>query len=335
MGFREPTGQCFLPASGGTVYFKYDPFRRRIYKSSNSGTSIYAYDGNNLVEETNSSGAAVARYVQTRSIDEPLGMLRGGITSYYEADGVGSVTSLSSATGSVAQTYTYDSFGNLTSSTGTITNPFRYTGREFDAETSLYYYRARYYDISAGRFLSEDPIRYAGGSPNFYHYVFNGPLNLIDPTGLATVVNSTGMPIVVSGNPGMGHGTGGQVYGVVPPDGNLYGGPNNPVQGYPTVQAAIDAYNHIGPIQPAGLIYDIDFYSPKPLSGCPKPDKKIIGDELGPHYTLSRDKNGNVVDSYPWYQWFPAAGRRLADDANDLVDQYAPWLRYVPLGRSW
>lgn len=182
------------------------------------------------MEETNSSGAAVARYVQTRSIDEPLAMLRGGNASYYEADGLGSVTSLSNATGSVAQTYTYDSIGNLSASTGTtITNPFRYTGREFDTETSLYYYRARYYDISAGRFLSEDPIRYAGGSPNFYHYVFNGPLNLIDPTGLATVVNNTGMPIVVSGNPGMGHGTGDQVYGVVPPDGNLYGGPNNPV----------------------------------------------------------------------------------------------------------
>ncbi len=194
------------------------------------------------------------------------------------------------------------------------------------------YYRARYYDPASGRFLNEDPIRYAGGSPNFYHYVFNGPLNLIDPTGLATVVNNTGMPIVVSGNPGMGHGTGGQVYGVVPPDGNLYGGPNNPVQGYPTVQAAIDAYNHVGPIQPAGLIYDIDFYSPKPPSGCSNPDKKIIGDESGPHYTLTKDKNGNVVDSYPWYQFIPAATRRILDNLNDYVDQHGPKIPYLP---SW
>jgi RHS repeat-associated protein len=328
-------GRFDTSEEGGTVSFKYDPFGRRVYKSSSIGTSVYVYDGDNVVEETNAAGGVVARYSQGLNIDEPLAMLRSSTTSYYQADGLGSLSSLSNTSGALANTYTYDSFGNLTGSTGSLTNSFRYTGREFDTETGLYYYRARYYDPSAGRFLSEDPIRYAGGSPNFYHYVFNGPLNLIDPTGLATVVNNTGMPIVVSGNPGMGHGTGGQVYGVVPPDGNLYGGPNNPVQGYPTVQAAIDAYNHVGPIQPAGLIYDIDFYSPKPPSSCSTPDKKIIGDELGPHYTLSKDKNGNVVDSYPWYQWFPAAGRRLADDANDLVDQYAPWLRYAPLGRSW
>jgi len=143
-----------LPGSGGTVSFKYDPFGRRIYKSSSSGTSVYAYDSDNLVEETNSSGAAIARYSQTQNIDEPLAMLRSGATSYYHADGLGSVTSLSSAAGSIANTYTYDSFGKLTASTGSLVNPFRYTARESDIETGLYYYRARYYDLNAGRFLS-------------------------------------------------------------------------------------------------------------------------------------------------------------------------------------
>jgi hypothetical protein len=66
--------------------FKYDPFGRRIEKTTSSTTSIYAYDGPNLIEETNSSGAAVARYSQTQNIDEPLAMLRGGATSYYHAD---------------------------------------------------------------------------------------------------------------------------------------------------------------------------------------------------------------------------------------------------------
>src|SRR5437016_12614698 len=103
-----------LPGSGGTVSFKYDPFGRRIYKSSSSGTSIFAYDGDNLVEETNSSGAAVARYSQAQNIDEPLAMLRSGATSYYHADGLGSVTSLSSSSGAIANTYIYDSFGKLT-----------------------------------------------------------------------------------------------------------------------------------------------------------------------------------------------------------------------------
>jgi hypothetical protein len=64
------------PLSFRFFTFKYDPFGRRIYKSSSSGTSVFAYDGDNLIEETNSSGAAVARYSQTQNIDEPLAMLR-------------------------------------------------------------------------------------------------------------------------------------------------------------------------------------------------------------------------------------------------------------------
>ena len=175
-----------LPAGGGTVTFAYDPFGRRIEKASSAGTSIYAYDGDNLVEETNSSGAVVARYSQGLNIDEPLAMLRSGATDFYEADGLGSVTSLTSAAGALAQTYTFDSFGKQTASSGSLTNPFQYTGREFDPETSLYYYRARYYDPATGRFLSEDPIGFNPGQSNFYSYVGNSPLGRFDPSGLAT-----------------------------------------------------------------------------------------------------------------------------------------------------
>jgi RHS repeat-associated protein len=177
-----------LPGSGGTVTFKYDPFGRRIYKSSSSGTSIYAYDGDNLIEETNSSGAAVARYAQQGvNIDEPLAMLRSSTTSYYHADGLGSVTSLSNSAGALAQTYTFDSFGNQTASTGSLTNPFRYTGREFDTETNLYYYRARYYDSSAGRFLSEDALEFGGKNVNFYQYAVNNPTRFVDPSGFSII----------------------------------------------------------------------------------------------------------------------------------------------------
>ena len=61
--------------------------------------------------------------------------------------------------------------------------PLRYTGREFDSETGLYYYRARYYDPTTGRFISEDPIGLRDGV-DLYVYVHNGPTTSTDPQGL-------------------------------------------------------------------------------------------------------------------------------------------------------
>src|SRR5579859_5045720 len=96
------------------------------------GTTNYLYDGPNLAEEVDNSGNILARYTQAEGIDQVLSELRSGTISYYHLDGLGSVTSLSNSAASLANTYTYDSLGNLTGSTGVVTNPFRYTGREFD-----------------------------------------------------------------------------------------------------------------------------------------------------------------------------------------------------------
>jgi RHS repeat-associated protein len=188
--FENRLTQVTLPGTGGTVSFKYDPFGRRIQKSFTQGTNTttmnFVYDGNGLIEQTDQNGSVLARYTQGQNTDEPLAESSAGATSYYEQDGLGSVTSLTNAAGAFAQTYTYDSFGKITNSTGTLTNPFRYTGREFDTETGLYYYRARYFDPNAGRFLSEDPIRFNGGV-NLYAYVSNNSPNLGDPNGLLQV----------------------------------------------------------------------------------------------------------------------------------------------------
>jgi len=164
------TGAVTTQADGTitSVGFLYDPFGRRIRKASASGTTIYAYDGANIVAELNAAGSITASYTQGLGVDEPLAMRRAGAAYYYNADGLGSVTSLANAAGTVKQSYVYDTFGNTTS-TGTITNPYQYTGREFDSETGLYYYRARYYDPSIGRFISEDPLGFRAGE-DFYTY---------------------------------------------------------------------------------------------------------------------------------------------------------------------
>ena len=184
--FENRLTNVTLPGSGGTVTFAYDPFGRRIKKVTSSATSIYAFDRDNLIEETNSSGVVVARYEQTQNIDEPLAMLRSSATSYYHADGLGSISSLSNAAGSIANTYTYDSFGKLTASTGSLVNPFRYTARESDTETGLYYYRARYYDQQTGRFLSEDALGATSDDLDLYRYVHNSPAGYTDPSGHRT-----------------------------------------------------------------------------------------------------------------------------------------------------
>ncbi|HXJ17151.1 MAG TPA: RHS repeat-associated core domain-containing protein [Candidatus Polarisedimenticolia bacterium] len=87
--------------------------------------------------------------------------------NHYEQNGLGSVTSLTSSAGALAQTCTFDSFGRQIASNGSLTNPFQYTARESDSETGLYYYRARYYDPTNGRFLSEDVIRMLQSAARF------------------------------------------------------------------------------------------------------------------------------------------------------------------------
>jgi RHS repeat-associated protein len=176
--------------------FAYDPFGRRIKKTvspsgggSGEETTNYVYDGQNIILEYNQAGIITTRYTHGPNIDEPLAIEITGATAttpyYYHADGLGSITALSNASGSIVQRYEYDSFGNQTITTnGNIRQPFTYTAREYDAETGMYFYRARYYDPKAGRFITRDPIGFGGGDVNLYGYVSNNPVMNTDPSGL-------------------------------------------------------------------------------------------------------------------------------------------------------
>ena len=180
--YEGRVAQAVLPNGGGTVTFHYDPFGKRIQKSGLLGTTNYFYDGRDILETADQNGNPLARYAGALEVDEPLSELVSGTMGYYEQDGNSTVTSLTDMNGNALNTYTYDTFGNLTASTLAAANPFQYTGREFDSETGIYEYRARYYDQTVGRFLSEDPRRFAVGI-NFYDYVRNSPASLKDPLG--------------------------------------------------------------------------------------------------------------------------------------------------------
>ena len=119
----------------------------------------------------------------------PVSSAVAGSTLYYHQDGLGTVTELTDTNGNVAKAYAYDAYGNLLESPGTVEQPYTYTGREFDSESGLYYYRARYYDAATGRFLQKDPIGFGGGSLNLYSYVGSSVPNRIDPFGLIDTVS--------------------------------------------------------------------------------------------------------------------------------------------------
>ncbi|MDH5670442.1 MAG: hypothetical protein OEY86_20765, partial [Nitrospira sp.] len=133
------------------------------------------YDGANVLQ---------ARYTHGPGIDEPIAVTKGGATYFYHQDGLGSVTDLTDSTGATAKSYSYDAYGNIVEQTGTVEQPYTYTGREFDAESGLYYYRARYYDPTTGRFLQKDPRGFEGGDLLLYGYAKENPVLYSDPDGL-------------------------------------------------------------------------------------------------------------------------------------------------------
>jgi len=115
-------------------------------------------------------------------------------TYYYHFDALGSVVALSDAAGDTVQVYEYDVYGQVAASDPNHPNRFLFTGREFDTETGLYYYRARYYNASIGRFLQTDPIGYADGM-NWYAYCRNNSINRGDPSGCKSTVGYYFLPL--------------------------------------------------------------------------------------------------------------------------------------------
>jgi RHS repeat-associated protein len=170
-----------LPNSSSVIY-KYSADGDRLNKTSATGTILYLYDGDNILMDLDQSGVKTALYAYGPIIDEPIFMVRSGISYYYHVDYLGSIRVLTDANENIVATYLYDAFGTILQETGGVKNPYRFTAREWDVESGLYFYRARYYDAVLGRFLQKDPEGMVDG-PNLYTYVGNSPTNYKDPTG--------------------------------------------------------------------------------------------------------------------------------------------------------
>jgi RHS repeat-associated protein len=106
---------------------------------------------------------------------------------YYLYDGLGSVVALTDSTGNIVNSYAYDPYGNTTSVSEQVANPFRFTGAIWDSSTGLYKMGERYYDSTVGQFTQPDPIGSCAGSSSSYSYGADNPANETDPSGLVLV----------------------------------------------------------------------------------------------------------------------------------------------------
>ncbi len=164
-----------------TVSYAYDAMGRRTSKTTSSGTTLFIHDGFQVIMEKDEADTVQAVYTYGIGIDEVLVMARGGSEYFYSQDGLGSVVNLTNEIESVVESYFYDAYG-VPRTFSIVGNPYMFTGREYESSHNHYYYRARYFDPTIGKFLTEDPIGLRDGV-NLTTYVNNNPIIYNDPLG--------------------------------------------------------------------------------------------------------------------------------------------------------
>ena len=170
-------------SGGATASFIYDAVGRRSTKTIGSTTTGFLYDGLNVVQELNASNTVTANLLTGLGVDQTFSRTDTALGARsFLTDALGNTVALTDSTRTVKTSYTYEPYGATTMNGESNNSATQYTGRENDG-TGLYYYRARYYHPGFGRFVSEDPIGFAGGF-NVYAYVGGNPIGLRDPRGL-------------------------------------------------------------------------------------------------------------------------------------------------------
>jgi RHS repeat-associated protein len=146
----------------------------------------YAFDEyGNAWADLDNAGSLTSRRLYHDALDQVFARIGSGQLDWYFTDHLGSVRDVWNATGGVLDHIDYDAYGKITAES----NPgngdrYKYTAQELDSQTALYQFGWRQFDVSIGRFTSEDPLRFQAGDANIYRYVGNSPTNATDPSGL-------------------------------------------------------------------------------------------------------------------------------------------------------
>jgi RHS repeat-associated protein len=167
-----------------TYAYNYDGARRS--KTVGSVTTSYDWDASgNLVKESDTAGNTTYYYYTPGG--SLIAMNKNGTTYIYHKDNRGDIVSVTDENNNLVDQYQYDPRGNLTSQSGTLSQPFMYAGYYYDSETGFYYLKSRYYSPELGRFITKDDygnIDY--GNPqtlDLYSYANDNPVNNTDPSG--------------------------------------------------------------------------------------------------------------------------------------------------------
>ena len=186
--FTWTQGRKLATAKVGNTNISYTYDMAGVRSSKTVGSTTYKYTTLSGLVTRQTGGNATIDFVYDES-NQPLAMKYNGKVYYYVLNAQGDVVRIVDGSRNVVASYSYDPWGKLLSSSGTLANvnPLRYRGYYYDSETGFYYLQSRYYDPAIGRFINADS--YASTdmvgllSTNMFSYCENNPVMRVDPTG--------------------------------------------------------------------------------------------------------------------------------------------------------